>query len=74
MGAHRKLDRRRAYRYAGEFRKPAASSFFDSERAAVMNVGSLDMISVKENIVQLPLIDHFPASAAFVEVSFLSFA
>jgi hypothetical protein len=28
------------------------------------------MISVKENIVQLPLIDHFPASAAFVEVSF----
>jgi hypothetical protein len=49
----------------------ASSSFF---RAAVLNVGPLDMILVKENIVQLPLIDHFSASAAFVEVPSLRFA
>ncbi len=32
------------------------------------------MIFVKENIVQLPLINHFSASAALVEVPFLRFA
>jgi hypothetical protein len=38
-----------------------------------LNVGPVDVIFVKENIVELPLIDHFPASA-FVEVPFLRFA
>jgi hypothetical protein len=33
----------------------------------------VDVIFVKENIVQLPLIDHFPASAS-VEVAFFGFA
>jgi hypothetical protein len=43
--------------------------FFDSERAAVRNVWPVDVIFVKENIVELTLIDHFPASAS-VEVAF----
>jgi hypothetical protein len=29
------------------------------------------MVLVKENIVQLPLIDHFPALLALVEVPFI---
>jgi hypothetical protein len=33
----------------------------------------VDVIFVKENIVELPLIDHFPASAS-VEVAFFGFA
>jgi len=32
------------------------------------------MIFVKENIVELPLTDHFSAPPAFVEVPFLHFA
>jgi len=34
----------------------------------------VDVIFVKEHIVELPLIDHFSASAAFVEVPFFRFA
>jgi hypothetical protein len=59
MGAHRKLDRRRAYRCAVGLRKRAGCSFFDAERAAVLDVWPLDMIFVKDNVIQLPLIDHF---------------
>ena len=36
-------------------------------RPAVLNVRPLDVIFVKQNGVELPLIDHFPALAAFVE-------
>jgi len=38
---------------------------------AVLNVRPVDMILVKENIIQLPHIDHFSALLATVEVSFL---
>jgi hypothetical protein len=38
-----------------------------------LNVGLADVIFVEENIVQLPLIDHFSA-LALVEVAFLGFA
>jgi len=50
--------------------------FFASERlrAAILKVRPVDMIFVKENIVQLPLIDHFSTSAAFVEMPFPRFA
>jgi hypothetical protein len=41
-------------------------------RPAALNVGPLDMILVKENIVELSLIDHFPAPA-LIEVPFLRF-
>jgi hypothetical protein len=48
---------------------------FDSERAAVLNVGARLVIRfVKEHVVELPLIDHFPALAALIEVPFLRFA
>jgi hypothetical protein len=43
-------------------------------RSAVLNVGPLDMTLMKENIVQLLLIDHFPALLALVEVPFIRFA
>jgi hypothetical protein len=46
---------------------------FHSERAAVLNVGSGNMILVEENVVQLPLIDHLSAPA-LIEVPFLRFA
>jgi hypothetical protein len=36
-------------------------------------MSGLDVIFVKQNGVELPLIDHFPAPAAFVEVPFLRF-
>jgi len=57
-------------------RECAARLFFASERlrGAVLNVRSVDVIFVKEHIVELPLIDHFSASAAFVEVPFFRFA
>jgi hypothetical protein len=62
----------------GELRKRAwnaARSFFVSERLrpAVLNVGSVDMILVKEHIVELALTDHLSTSA-LVEVAFLGFA
>jgi hypothetical protein len=50
-----------------------AESFFDSDRAAVLNIKPLDVILVKENIVQLPHIDHFATPAALVKVPFLRF-
>jgi len=34
----------------------------------------VDVIFVEENLAQLPHIDHFSASAAFVEVPFFRFA
>jgi hypothetical protein len=43
-------------------------------RAAVLNVWPVDMILVKENIIQLAHIDHFAALLAFVEVTLLSCA
>jgi hypothetical protein len=46
---------------------------FHSERPAVLDVGPVDVILVKENIVQLPLIDHLSAPA-LIEVPFLRFA
>jgi hypothetical protein len=52
----------------------AARSFFSERlRPAVLNVRPVDVIFVKENIVELPLVNHFPAPA-FVEVPFLRFA
>jgi hypothetical protein len=39
-------------------------------RPAVLNISPVDVIFVKENIVQLPLIDHF-STPALVEVPFL---
>jgi hypothetical protein len=74
MAAHRKLDQRRDDLCVVAPHRRVACSFFDSERHTILDVGPVDMIFVKENIVELPLIDHFSASAAFVEVSFLSFA
>ena len=60
--------------YAVALRKRAwnvARSFFNSERLrpAVLNVRPVNVIFVKKHVIQLPLIDHFPA-AAFVEVRF----
>ncbi len=57
-------------------RECAARLFFASERLrpAVLNIRPVDMILVKENTVQLPSINHFSASAALIEVSFLRFA
>jgi hypothetical protein len=49
-------------------------SFFDSERTAVLNIRPVDVVFVKENVIQLPLIDHFSTSAASVEVPLLRFA
>jgi hypothetical protein len=50
-----------------------ARSFFDSDRAAVLNVRARLVIGfMKQDIVQLPHINHFSASA-FVEVLFLRF-
>jgi hypothetical protein len=46
------------------------ASFFDSDRAAVLNVRPVDVILVKKNVVELALVDHFSASAASVEVAF----
>jgi hypothetical protein len=34
----------------------------------------VDVILVKENLIQLPHIDHFPALLALVEVAFFRFA
>jgi hypothetical protein len=48
-------------------------SFVDSDRATILNVRPLDVILVEENIVQLPLINHFSALLALVEVAFLRF-
>jgi hypothetical protein len=50
-----------------------ARSFFNSDRAAVLNVRARPVIGfMKQDIVELPHIDHFSASA-FVEVPFLRF-
>jgi hypothetical protein len=50
-------------------------SFFDSDRAAVLNVCARLVIGfVEQNIVELPLIDHRSALAALVEMPFLRFA
>jgi len=38
-----------------------------------LDVGPVDVILVKEHVVQLPLIDHFSAPA-LIEVPFLWFA
>jgi hypothetical protein len=77
MAAHRKPDRRRAYLCGAGLRKrawKAARSFFDSDRAAVLNVRARLVIGfMKEHIVELPHIDHFSASA-LVEVSLLRLA
>jgi hypothetical protein len=60
MAAHPKSDQSRACRCAVAPRKRvwnAARSFFSERlRPAVLNVRSVDVIFVKENIVQLPLI------------------
>jgi hypothetical protein len=52
----------------------AACSFFDSERAAVFDVRPVDVILVKQHIVELSPINHFSALHTLVEVPFLRFA
>jgi hypothetical protein len=39
-----------------------------------LNIGPLDVILVKENIVQLPHIDHFATPAALVKVALFGLA
>jgi hypothetical protein len=51
----------------------AECSFFDSDRAPVLSVRPVDVILVKEHVVELALINHLSASA-FVEVPLLRFA
>jgi hypothetical protein len=67
MAANRKSDQRRACRCAVALRLNASSNLL---RPAVLNIWPVDVIFVKENIVQLPLIDHF-STPALVEVPFL---
>jgi hypothetical protein len=74
MAAHRKLDRRRDDLCGGGLGKSAwntARSFFDSERPAVLNIRPVNVIFVKENIIELPHVDHFATLLAPVEVLFL---
>jgi hypothetical protein len=78
MTAHRKSNRLHADPCEAGLRKrgwKAARSFFDSDRAAVLDVRARLVIGLMEqHIVELPLIDHFPAVLALVEVGFLHFA
>jgi hypothetical protein len=53
----------------------AARSFFDSHRSTVLNIRARLLIGfVKQDIVELPPINHFPAPAALVEMFFLGVA
>lgn len=52
---------------------PVHFSSLERLRPAVLNVRPVDMTFVKENIVQLPLIDHRSAHLALIEVPFLRF-
>jgi hypothetical protein len=52
---------------------PVHFSPLERLRPAGLNVRPVDMIFVKENIVELPLIDYFSAPA-LIEVPFLRFA
>jgi hypothetical protein len=75
MATHRKSDRRRDDLCAVALRKRAALSlvgwFSQPLRAAVLNVWPLDVVFMKENIVESPHIDHFSALLALVKVHFL---
>src|SRR6266480_1483846 len=52
--------------------RPILPFFFDSDRAAVLNVRARLVIGfVEQHFVELPFINHFPAPAAFVEMFFL---
>ena len=78
MGARQRLDQSRICRCVVALHKPAwsaARSFFVSDRLrpAILDVRPVDVIFVEENIVELPLIDHFPALLALIEVPFLRF-
>jgi hypothetical protein len=73
MATRRKLDRRRDDLCAVALRE-RARSFFDSDRAAVLNVWARLVIGfMTQHIVELPHINHFSAST-FVEMPFLRFA
>jgi hypothetical protein len=74
MAARRKLDRRRDDLCGVALRKRVRSATLSfvrrlSEplRTAVLNIGPLDMILVKENIVQLPNVDNLSAFSPLFE-------
>jgi hypothetical protein len=52
----------------------AARSFLDSERTSILNIRPVDMILMKEHVIQLPRVYHLTALLALVEVPFLVFA
>ena len=58
----------------GDERPRIARGVLKLRDAAELNVRPLDVIFVKQHIVQLPPINHFSTSAAFVEVPFFQFA
>jgi hypothetical protein len=52
-----------------------AESFFDSDRAALLNARARLVIGfMKHDIIQLAHINHFSALLTFIEVPFLPFA